>query len=503
MAAIRRMDMVDLIAFVLIIATAAGVRVWYLNAAANNATTSGPLQVQDEEEPAPAYVDTRGRATGTDLDVLVSNLKDNNQFASRPPFGSKVEETAHIAPGYPYFLSVLDRVSTDADHADQLARWIQASLGAMTAGLYYMIALIAFRSRVVALLAGSFCVVHPFWIVNTAAIADGTLATFLLALALFLGTRAGMAGGALTSLLYGLAMAALALVRAALLPFAFAGLLWFLIRCRGLPRGWLCAILAMLGFVNGLGPWTVRNWQIFHEPIPIVNSSYWHLCIGNNPGATGGPMSEHAMLISLDIESRKQLKELNDLDLERREQFKELGTQRQRYQILAEATLQTLRADPAGCVRRRIQAFLVFIFGQRIVPMQNGRLQGGLLSIQDNLESMPSWMSENLELMFYAATCVVIFLGLLGWRWTYAWRREGRLLALATIFIPLPYILSHAEGLIGPRLPLDGVLLTFSAYALGCLVPGVGTSLFAGPEGVEDEKAASRRLHEDKPYVRL
>jgi hypothetical protein len=35
----------------------------------------------------------------------------------------------------------------------------------------------------------------------------------------------------------------------------------------------------------------------------------------------------------------------------------------------------------------------------------------------------------------------------------------------------LPYLLSHAESLAGPRLPLDGVLLCFAAYALACCVP--------------------------------
>src|SRR5205823_14454370 len=49
-------------------------------------------------------------------------------------------------------------------------------------------------------------------------------------------------------------------------------------------------------------------------------------------------------------------------------------------------------------------------------------------------------------------------LSLLGWRWTYAWRREARLATLAAVWIPLPYLLGHAGALWGPRLPLDGVL---------------------------------------------
>jgi hypothetical protein len=48
------------------------------------------------------------------------------------------------------------------------------------------------------------------------------------------------------------------------------------------------------------------------------------------------------------------------------------------------------------------------------------------------------------------------------------------------IWIPLPYILCHAADLSGPRLPLDGVLLCYSAFALLCLVPGIGGWLLRG-----------------------
>ena len=52
--------------------------------------------------------------------------------------------------------------------------------------------------------------------------------------------------------------------------------------------------------------------------------------------------------------------------------------------------------------------------------------------------------------------------------------------SLAVFWIPLPYLLSHAELLSGPRLPLDGVLLCYSAFALLCLVPGLGKQLRRG-----------------------
>jgi hypothetical protein len=491
------MDLTDWIAFVVIVAAAAGMRVWYLNVGADNATTSGPLWVQDARPPASPGTAPRGREPATELDELVANLTKDNRFAARPPFAKHEEETAHVAPGYSYFLSFLERLTSDADKTDQLARWIQAGMGALSAGLYYLISLVSFRSRIVATLAGLLCVAHPFWIINTATIDDGTLATFTMALTLFLGTRGGLAGGALTSLLYGLSLAALALVRAALLPFAVVGLLWFLLRSRDVPRGWLCGLVAFLGFVIGFTPWTLRNWNLFQEPVPVVDSRYVDLWMGNNPRSTGGPMTEEEMIGAMALTSDVT----EGIGLQRR--LAEQTSLSERHRILGEAMHRTLREDPAGFVRRRIGAALAFCFGEGFIEHPVNWVAGNLMSTPGKYEPLPNGLGENLPVIFYGSTLGILLLGLLGWRWTYAWRRESRLLALAAVLIPLPYILSHAETLIGPRLPLDGVLLTFAAYTLACLIPGMGTSLHEGLQAVEETDHLGRRLQEDKPYVRL
>src|SRR5207245_8006274 len=141
----------------------------------------------------------------------------------------------------------------------------------------------AFANRWVGGLTGLFCALHPFWIINTAEVKDGVLATFLLAVCLLTGARASQSGGPISSLLYGLALAALALVRAALLPFAIVAMVWFLFRCRTARRGWLCAILAFLGFTNGLAPWIIRDYKNLHDLVPIADSTYLNLWVGNNP----------------------------------------------------------------------------------------------------------------------------------------------------------------------------------------------------------------------------
>ena len=218
------------------------------------------------DDPLFAGVAEQKPASNNELDGLIVNVKESTWFGGSAPFAKEEELTAHYSPGYPWLIGLLAKV-LPADYAlNTTLRWIQCSLGTLTAGIYFLFARRAFSSRFVALLTGLFCACYPFWVISTAEINDGVLASFLLGICLWFGTRAIQVNGAFTSLLYGLGLAGLSLVRAATLPFTFIALAWFLFRSRKESRGWLCALLAFLGFANGLAPWTVRNFQKFEEP---------------------------------------------------------------------------------------------------------------------------------------------------------------------------------------------------------------------------------------------
>src|SRR5207253_659978 len=145
--------------------------------------------------------------------------------------------------------------------------------------------------------------------------------------------RASQTGGPFASLLYGVALAALALVRAALLPFGLAALLWFILRCRGIKRGWLCALLSFLGFLNGLVPWTLRNLQSSGQLVPIVDSTYYHLWAGNNANSDGGPQDERVIVADRDLGPTRA-------DLEKMDP-------KERNQALGEAVLAKVQKKPA------------------------------------------------------------------------------------------------------------------------------------------------------------
>jgi hypothetical protein len=445
----------DLVLLLLTLALALAARVGYLVQYADHAATPGPLQVQEETSEQAA---------------LIANIKAYRWFGCVAPLAADEERTAHVAPGYPWLLGELARLLPETVRMEAVVRWVQAALGAVTAVLYFLFALRAFGSRVVAWLTGILCALHPFWIVDTAAISDGVLATFLLAACIFLGARGGAAGGALTSLLLGLALAGLALVRAALFPFAVVALLWFLLRCRRLANGWLAAILAFLGFVTGLAPWTLRNFEAFQDVFPIVDSMYFHLWSGNNPRATGGPLDKSVLTQALP-RSADELAGMSQPD---------------RYRELARPVVEELQHDPQAALERRLWAGLCFFFGEDWLTQ---RKLARAIGYQDNGETLVR-DSGPLPLLLVASLLGLLLLGALGWRLTYGWRQTSMPAALAVCWVPLPYILSHGEALSGPRLPLDGVFLCYAAFTLACLVPSLGKTLLQGPSSDEVDEPA-------------
>ncbi len=450
MATQRSFGLLDFLLLLGVFLGAGFVRAGYLMHYADQGNGPGPILVQD---PPPQLGDLAtsvrlsGKEQPTELDSLVSNLRQSRWFGTRAPFSAAEEQTADYSPGYPWLVGLLARV-VDPDALAWTVRWIQVGLGALTTAFYFLFARRAFASRVVAALAGAFTALYPFWIVSTAAVNDAILASLLLALCLYLATRALQTSGPLASLLFGLTLAGLALVRSAALPFAFVALGWFLLRSRHQARGWLCALLAFLGFSNGLAPWTVRNYQLFGAPLPIVSSTWLHLWIGNNEHATGGPATKE-MLASAPTD-----------------ELQTIADQARRYGRLSGLVWDEVTHRPLETVQRRIWAGLDFLFGERFFTAHR------LAEPTSPGEDDRAW-----ELPLTLALACLLVLALLGWRWTYGYCKECMPATLAILWLPLPYLLGHAEALQGPRLPLDGVLLCYAAFAAACLVPGIGRNL--------------------------
>jgi 4-amino-4-deoxy-L-arabinose transferase-like glycosyltransferase len=420
-----------------ILGAAALARFGYVFVATDGGQSEPALQVQ------------AGRVAPDADDRLVRNLIDEGAFRGRAPLSDGEDATAHVAPGYYYLIAQFHLLDWPAA---AMVRWTHVGLGTLTVLCLYFFARRAFFNSLAALCAGLLAAVHPFWILNTAELGDGTLATFLLAAALALGTRGSQAGGAFTSLAFGLCLAGLAMVRAALLPFGVVALLWFLSQCKGVRGGWFNALLALLGFANGLAPWGLRNYNQYGDIVPIADSAFVHLWIGNNPHATGGPIDEAALRATLPAERLDELlKEPN---------------QAKRYASLGRDVVEQVAADPSGTFARRFTAGSRFLLGDEWFGKQR----------VSRSDSAPDWQGIDVEAVLQGTLLCLLILALLGWRFSFAWKGQGRLATLAFLWVPLPYLLSHAEALSGPRLPWDVCLVCFAAYALASLAPTTAQS---------------------------
>ncbi|HMP61285.1 MAG TPA: glycosyltransferase family 39 protein [Gemmatales bacterium] len=456
MSVARRLGWLDLLLALLVLGAAGGLRGWYLItfAEGGEAGLHNVWQVQQPSEPA--------SAEQTVLDRLVANIKEQGPlsgFRAQAPLAAAEEVTGHIAPAYPLFRAYTEMAAGWVGYAEKPAvvvRWVQVGLGALTALLYFLLARHAFASVVVGLLAGLGTALHPFWVINVAEMQDGVLATFFIALALYLAVRAGLKAGALTSLLLGLALALCCLTRGSLMPFSIVVLLWFMWRSRSLAQGWLCALVAFFGFLSGLSTWLVRDFQELGAPVPVVTTTWWHVWVGNNPQTTGGPATPEMLALLADRQA----------DLAQ-------TPQAQRYAKLADLVKHEVLEEPSQTLVRRGRAALYFLFGTKN-PNRNTILDkaGG--------PEIEPWVKNTLMGVLVG----LLPLAILGWRWSYGWKRASAPLALAVYWLPLPFLLTHAEHLHGPRLPLDGVLICLAALAVACLTPGIGGPLLRGEDAL-------------------
>jgi hypothetical protein len=436
------LGLVGLLACVVVVAVAAVTRVGYVMGFCDGGSLPAKFMVQGPgpRPDLPPGMKLRNQYPPSELDELVDNLQQHRWFGSLAPLSNVEERTAHVAPGYGWI------VSWSPD--DATLRRVQVGLGVLTVLFLFLYAWIAFASRTAAFLVGFLAAVDPFAIVNVGEIGDGTVTTFLLAASLLLGLHAARSANPVTSLAFGLCLAGLSLMRAACLPFSFLALGWFLLRCRTLRMGWFAGLLALLGFGNGLAPWIVRNAQAFQQPAPIVDSAWLDVWIGVMPGATGDASDEKTLRDSLRPE---RLKELLDET-----------NQAKRYDRLSHDVGQRVLRHPNEVLRGRVAVAIRFLFGDAIAA--DGRL------VALNPEGASAFMiHRDVETAAAIFLFAVLVLALIGWR-TSAGEDCG-LAVLALVLLPIPYLLSHAEKLSGPRLQWDAVLVIFAGHAISCCFP--------------------------------
>src|SRR5439155_24053597 len=151
MTEMRKFGLADFLAVVLVLGLALAARALYLMQWADSSRNDGPIAVQDrspELRDLPPGTRMFGRSTfrtdtplseanrlPTETEALIHNLGEHGCFGSLAPFADKEEQTAHVAPGYPWLVYGMWKV-VGFDRVESAVRCLQALLGSVTALLY-------------------------------------------------------------------------------------------------------------------------------------------------------------------------------------------------------------------------------------------------------------------------------------------------------------------------------------------------------------------------------
>jgi 4-amino-4-deoxy-L-arabinose transferase-like glycosyltransferase len=204
------------------------------------------------------------------------------------PFRGHTGPTAWVGPLYPLLLAGVFKLF---GVFTPLSAWVILTLdslfSALTAGAVWEIAALCFNQKVARWSAWIWALYPAAMQYAVRWVWDTSLTTFLFSwvfvAALRMRSGATLGRWALLGLLWGLT----GLSNPALLIFLPACGLWVLAGTTGWKHQASGVLLAAVLFTACLGPWTWRNWNVFHHFVPARGNFGAELYLGNGPGATG------------------------------------------------------------------------------------------------------------------------------------------------------------------------------------------------------------------------
>jgi 4-amino-4-deoxy-L-arabinose transferase-like glycosyltransferase len=218
--------------------------------------------------------------------------------------------SAYFAPGYPYFLALVDLIDGHAvprDGAIHPARIAQAVLGTITVALIGLLGLELFGATA-GLIALALAAVYPVAIGLAGTLVAENLLTPLVLAAVYTGLRARRAGtpagscgwvagaGVLTGL------ATLTHENAVLIALPLAAAVW------GRPaRSWAAPSLLVATTALTILPWTIRNAEVMHRFIPVSDETGITLVGTYNPASAANPTAPYKWRLFFGIPGERPL----------------------------------------------------------------------------------------------------------------------------------------------------------------------------------------------------
>ncbi|MBN2382687.1 glycosyltransferase family 39 protein [bacterium] len=209
--------------------------------------------------------------------LIVRDAVQDGYFRGIVPIG---QPTAFWEPLYPYVLGCLHLVYSDDL---RLVRIVQAILGALLVLPVYAIGLRLYNDARIALIAAALIAVYPFYIYFTGIIMTETLYIFCLYCFLItlldLFDRQAVTSAMIAGIFAGLTFLTRSVI-VGLIPLCTLLLLWW---SRNLKRGLGLAFMLLFAFLMTVSGWTIRNYALFHQFIPLPTKGGPTFWARNNP----------------------------------------------------------------------------------------------------------------------------------------------------------------------------------------------------------------------------
>ncbi len=222
--------------------------------------------------------------------ILADHLAAGDGF--RYGFEADQGLTAYYPPGYPLMLGgaawLARLVLPGTVSAFDVAVWLNVALSVATIGLVFVLGR-RLAGPAVGLVAAAIWAVWPNLVFHSGIVLTETLFLFLLVLLLIvlLGDReAAEAPGVARLVAAGALFGLVLLVRpvsAVIAPFLL--ILWWGRGAKGAL--WRLGVVLATAVVV-LVPWSIRSTAVMDEPVALSLNFGDNLCLGHNPGATGG-----------------------------------------------------------------------------------------------------------------------------------------------------------------------------------------------------------------------